>query len=67
MEISSSTASATDVIPSVMALKLFLSRDAPSDHGVGTAKAELLRAVIRRFDGIQNEPLCSLATLLDPR
>lgn len=65
--ISSSTASAADVIPSVLALKRFLSRDAPSDRGVGTAKAELLRAVTRRFDGIEDEPLNSLATLLDPR
>ncbi|KAM6995349.1 zinc finger BED domain-containing protein 4 [Tautogolabrus adspersus] len=65
--ISSSTASASDVIPSVMALKRFLSRDVPSDHGVGTTKAELLRAVTRRFDGIEDKPLYSLATLLDPR
>ena len=65
--ISTSTASAADVIPSVMALKRFLSRDSPSDHGVGTTKAELLRAVTRRFDGIDNEPLYTLATLLDPR
>ncbi|XP_049926247.1 zinc finger BED domain-containing protein 4-like [Epinephelus moara] len=65
--ISTSTASAADVIPSVMALKRFLSRDSPSDHGVGTTKAELLRAVTRRFDGIENEPLYTLATLLDPR
>ncbi|XP_029964349.1 zinc finger BED domain-containing protein 4-like [Salarias fasciatus] len=65
--ISSSTASAADVIPSVLALKRFLSRDAPSDRGVMTAKAELLRAVTRRFDGIEDEPLYSLATLLDPR
>lgn len=61
--IRSSTASAADVIPSVLALKRFLSRDAPSDRGVGTAKAELLRAVTRRFDGIEDEPLYSLATL----
>ncbi|XP_078023607.1 zinc finger BED domain-containing protein 4-like [Epinephelus lanceolatus] len=65
--ISTSTASAGDVIPSVMALKWFLSRYSPTDHGVGTTKAELLRAVTRRFDGIENEPLYTLATLLDPR
>lgn len=45
--LSSSTASAADVIPSVMALKWCLSRDAPSDQGVGTTKAKLLRAVTR--------------------
>jgi len=42
--ISTSTASAADVIPSVMSLKRSLSRDSPSDHGVGTTKAELLKA-----------------------
>ncbi|KAJ8375482.1 hypothetical protein SKAU_G00060620 [Synaphobranchus kaupii] len=66
-EISSSSASAADVIPSVMALKCFLGKDVASDHGVKTTKATLLQAVTLRFADIEKEPLYSLATIIDPR
>lgn len=66
-EISSSTASAADVIPAVTALKRLLEKQASTDRGVGTAKATLLEAVVRRFNNIEHEPLYSLATILDPR
>ncbi|XP_013856587.1 zinc finger BED domain-containing protein 4, partial [Austrofundulus limnaeus] len=66
-EISSSTATAADVIPAITALKQLLERRANTDHGVGTAKATLLEAVVRRFSTIEHEPLYSLATILDPR
>lgn len=66
-EISSSTATAADVIPAITALKRLLERQANTDHGVGTAKATLLEAVLRRFSNIEHEPLYTLATILDPR
>nr|XP_023693584.1 zinc finger BED domain-containing protein 4-like [Paramormyrops kingsleyae] len=66
-EISSSTATAADVIPAITALKRLLEKPASTDRGVGTAKATLLEAVVRRFNNIEQEPLYSLATVLDPR
>lgn len=66
-EISSSSATASDVIPAITALKQLLERQADTDHGVGTAKATLLEAVVRRFSNIEHKPLYSLATILDPR
>ena len=66
-EISSSTATAADVIPAVTALKRLLESQANTDRGVATAKATLLEAVVGRFNNIEHEPLYSLATILDPR
>lgn len=66
-ENSKSCASAADVIPSVMALKRFLGKDAELDHGVKTTKSSLLEAVTTRFAEIENEPLYTLATIIDPR
>uniref|UniRef100_A0A1A8D420 HAT C-terminal dimerisation domain-containing protein n=1 Tax=Nothobranchius kadleci TaxID=1051664 RepID=A0A1A8D420_NOTKA len=66
-EICSSTASAADVIPSVLVLKRLLAKDAAADHGVKTTKATLLEAVSKRFADIEKEPLYSLATIIDPR
>lgn len=66
-EISSSSATAADVIPSVMVLKRLLSKDVATDRGVKTAKSTLLEAVSRRFADIEKEPLYTLATIIDPR
>lgn len=44
-QISSSTASAGDVIPSIRALTHLLEKTAETDHGVKTSKATLLEAV----------------------
>lgn len=66
-QISSSTACASDVIPSVKALIRFLGKTADTDHGVKTSKSTLLDAVERRFADIESEHLYALATLLDPR
>ena len=65
--ISSSTAAAADVIPSVRALTRLLEKTTETDHGVKTAKATLLEAVKRRFSDIESERLYTIATLLDPR
>uniref|UniRef100_A0A1A8L6Z7 Uncharacterized protein n=2 Tax=Nothobranchius pienaari TaxID=704102 RepID=A0A1A8L6Z7_9TELE len=56
-EICSSTASAADVIPSVLVLKRLLAKDAAADHGVKTTKARLLEAVSKRFADIKKDPL----------
>ncbi|XP_047222504.1 zinc finger BED domain-containing protein 4-like [Girardinichthys multiradiatus] len=66
-EICSSTASAADVIPSVMVLKRILTKETAADHGVKTTKDTLLEAVTKRFADIEEEPLYSLATVIDPR
>ncbi len=66
-EISSHTATASDVIPSVEALKRLLNKSLSTDSGVKTTKATLLEAVKQRFNGIYTEPLYFLATILDPR
>lgn len=66
-EISSSSASAADVIPSVMALKRLLGKSVATDHGVKTSKSTLLDAVNKRFADVETEPLYSVATIIDPR
>lgn len=66
-EISSHRASAADVIPSVVALKRLLSKEAETDSGVLTAKRTLLQTVNDRFENAFSEPLYYLATILDPR
>ncbi|XP_023805814.1 zinc finger BED domain-containing protein 4-like [Oryzias latipes] len=66
-QISSSTASAADVIPSIRALTRLLEKTAETDHGVKTSKATLLEAVQKTFRDIECERLYSIATILDPR
>ncbi|XP_060768344.1 zinc finger BED domain-containing protein 4-like [Neoarius graeffei] len=65
--ISSSSATASSVIPEITALKRLLGRAADTDRGVGTAKATLLEAVQRRFADIEKNPLYLVATAMDPR
>ncbi|KAG7479494.1 zinc finger BED domain-containing protein 4-like [Solea senegalensis] len=66
-QISSSTSSAAEVIPSVTVLKRLLARENEGDTGIKTMKTILLEAVQRRFKTIENEPLYAVATLLDLR
>lgn len=66
-EISSHTATAADVMPSVVALKRFLNKTAETDSGVKTTKSALLEAVNKRFETTFSEQLYYLATILDPR
>lgn len=66
-QMSSSTSSAAEVIPSVTVLKRLLSRENEEDTGIKTMKTTLLEAVQKRFKTIENEPLYAVATLLDPR
>lgn len=66
-EINSAEASATGVIPTVVALTRLLSRPSDTDRGVQTAKRTLLEALSKRFNGVQREALYSVATMLDTR
>jgi hypothetical protein len=56
-EINEWTASAADVIPSVMALKRLLNKTADTDRRVKTCKSTLLEALNKRVGGILSEPL----------
>ncbi|XP_026087257.1 zinc finger BED domain-containing protein 4-like [Carassius auratus] len=66
-KVSSSEAMAADVIPAVTVLQRFLSRETDDDHGIKTMKGTLAAAVRRRFSDVEEQPLYSIATLLDPR
>ncbi|XP_060794798.1 zinc finger BED domain-containing protein 4-like [Neoarius graeffei] len=66
-QISSSTASAADVIPCIRALTRLLEKTVESDHSVKTAKTVLLEAVRRRFADIDTQKLYAIVTMLDPR
>ncbi|KAI2649262.1 Zinc finger BED domain-containing protein 4 [Labeo rohita] len=65
-QISSSTSSVVEVIPSVTVLKWLLARESQEDTGIKTMKTTLLEAVKKRFATIEEEPLYAVATLLDP-
>ncbi|XP_033934798.1 zinc finger BED domain-containing protein 4-like [Pseudochaenichthys georgianus] len=64
-DVSNHTASAADVIPAIKALKGVLSREKTTDQGVRTMKSTLLEAVETRFAEVEEEPLYSIATLVD--
>ncbi|KAK0142029.1 Zinc finger BED domain-containing protein 4 [Merluccius polli] len=66
-KVSSSDATAADVIPAVTVLQRFLSRETDDDHGIKTMKGTLAAAVTRRFSDVEEQPFYSIATLLDPR
>ncbi|KAI2648703.1 Zinc finger BED domain-containing protein 4 [Labeo rohita] len=66
-QISSSTSSVAEVIPSVTVLKRLLARESQEDTGIKTMKTTLLEAVKKQFATIEEEPLYVVATLLDPR
>lgn len=66
-KVSSVTASAADVIPSVTVLKRVLSMETEADSRIKTMKKPLLEAIDKRFSTVENEPLYAISTLLDPR
>ena len=65
--ISAADSTAADVIPAISVLKLGLSQETSADSGIKTMKRTLLEAVNRRFSSTEDEPLYSVATLVDPR
>ncbi|XP_049894754.1 zinc finger BED domain-containing protein 4-like [Epinephelus moara] len=64
---SSAYAIAADVIPVVSVLHRFLTKETDEDHGVKGMKGTLAAAVRKRFSDVKENPLYSIATLLDPR
>ncbi|XP_059201115.1 zinc finger BED domain-containing protein 4-like [Centropristis striata] len=66
-KVSSSDAMAADVIPAVTVLHRFLTRETNEDHGIKAMKGTLAAAVRKRFADVEENPLYSIATLLDPR
>ncbi len=66
-EVSSSEASAADIIPSVRSLRCLLSTETVTESGVKTTKIVLLEAVNKRFNQIQSDSIFCIATSLDTR
>lgn len=66
-QISFDTSTTSEVIPSVVVLKRLLAKETTEDSGIKTMKARLLAAVDTRFQTVEEEPLYSVATILDPR
>lgn len=66
-KVSSATASAADVIPRVTVLKRLLSKETEADSGIKTMKKTLFEAIDKRFSNLEDGPLYTLSTLLDPR
>ncbi|XP_072569011.1 zinc finger BED domain-containing protein 4-like [Paramormyrops kingsleyae] len=66
-KVSSSTASTADVIPAVTVLRRLLAREGDEDTGIKTMKRTLLQALERRFITLEDKPLYTYSTLLDPR
>ncbi|KAJ8346858.1 hypothetical protein SKAU_G00282590 [Synaphobranchus kaupii] len=62
--VSSSDASASDVIPAVTVLQRLLAKETDEDRGIRTMKNTLLAAVKKRFSDVEKNPL---ASLLNPR
>ncbi|CAI5660564.1 unnamed protein product [Oreochromis niloticus] len=66
-KVSSSDAMTADVIPAVTVLHRFLTRETDEDLGIKAMKGTLAAAVRTRFTDVEENPLYSIATILDPR
>ena len=65
-EVSGEYASASVIIPIIRALKKQISED-ENDHGVMSMKRGILKSIQDRYGNVEQESLCVLATILDPR
>lgn len=65
-EISGEYSSASVIIPIINTLKRTISQD-DDDHGIMSMKRGMLKAISDRYKDIELQPLCILATVLDPR
>ena len=65
-EISGDYSSASIVIPIINSLKWTISQE-EDDHGIMGMKRGMLRSITDRYGDIEQQPLCVLATVLDPR
>lgn len=67
LEMSHYESSASCIIPSVKVLKMLLSSQGPSSHGIKTMRQEMLESLTRRFAKVEEVKCAVLACLLDPR
>lgn len=67
LEMSHYKSSASCIIPSVKVLKMLLSSQGPSSHGIKTMRQEMLESLTRRFAKVEEVKCAILACLLDPR
>jgi len=65
-EISGDYSSTSIVIPIINTLKRTISQE-EDDHGIMGMKRGMLRSIADRYGDIEQQPLCILATVLDPR
>ena len=65
-EVSGEYASASIIIPIISALKKGISED-KEDHGIMSMKRGMLKSIQDRYGNVEQESLCVLATILDPR
>jgi hypothetical protein len=65
-EASGDYASCAIVIPIINTLKLALSTD-EEDHGIMGMKRAMMKSLVDRYGSVEENPLCAIATLLDPR
>ena len=65
--ISCDAASVSLIIPFIRGLRLTLEKNDDSDRGVRTMKADMLKSSNDRYDGVEQEGVLAVATLLDPR
>ena len=66
-EISGEYSSASVIIPIINTLKRIISQDDDDDHGIMSMKRGMLKSISDRYKDIELQPLCILATVLDPR
>ncbi len=67
LEMSHYESSASCIIPSVKVLKMLLSSQGPSSHGIKTMRQEMLESLTRRFAKVEEVKCAVLACLLDSR
>ena len=64
--ISCDSASVLMIIPFIRGLRLTLEKNDDSDRGVRTMKADMLQSLNDCYDGIEEEDVLAVATILDP-
>ena len=65
--ISCDAASVSMIISFIRRLRLTLEKNDDSDRGVRTMKADMLQSLNDRYDGVEEEEVLAVATILDPR
>ena len=64
--ISCDAASVSIIIPFIRGLRLTPEKNNDSDRGIRTMKAYMLQSLNDRYDGVEEEEVLAVATILDP-